>query len=819
MSVVDYSDVEGSYQDPPSIIIDTENVQVPLRPNDLSNRPVVYKNVAHFLREKTDKMARCTLSSFEQNKLIGKGKNGLIYELKAKDVEDKDLVDKIVVKVMDDTLQNKWEVYYSKHLTNIVLRNQSPHFPMVWLDDHCGSDCHFIEPDNFTDEEDRVKWKSVEEKSCYLMFLEKFDTSLNLDDLIVLTKEKLVSFVMQMMMAFSVLQGENLVHNDCHHGNVLIKLLKDYDNTPPYIGYRIGTETIYVKHEDMIFVLSDFGMMTTLEEDDTLNLTSYLPDVLKSVGIEDDQIPYLRKSVYLDMAVLLKSLINDDKKMFSKEVRNQLDRMIQFFVKEALNGGKRPMTSPYVMHVMMEVFGDDPFLTYIFSSNVIKTYDYHVSDVTYGFSHTDSGDVIFGKKEIESLSGPVSFYYLRPSQTVYENNDGQYFPLIVLFGDLHRGLENTCNRCGCFNEGNGCCYSLSDHRFLKKLDTLANPRHPVDFYTETTLSGTEDGFKGGMMEDLTTGEMVSCYHRGLRGTRYDKCPTKNIRWQAGETRHIQPIMKRHDNDEWFYHGKDYFVRDLYQNPSNIPKMEKTRWIEKQFSTILQYFWRKDNELTTYISRLLHDGVFKNIEGLQSLLLTLCDDDHDILDFNKFSKAFFSLLTKEKDNSLIYKQIEKQSYPPFRDVKQWPDLYRRSLLFYGRSAFFDSIEKQKLKETILKLSSALSDPHFKFNSDDYKNLEWLVLGVCTPLLDIYTLARIWKQPTGGIRSSLSFGYFGNNHVKNIVQLLLSTNAYELIYENPMTDDLYNVSRCKTFDKTLNLSEEVRLHNQHNQKIKI
>jgi hypothetical protein len=381
MAVSNYGQVALKYIPPlipPPIIIDIENISLPVVSNDLSNRPLSYTKVAHFLREKTDKMSRCTLSSssFPVKRMIGKGKNGLIYELKGLS----ELEDEIMVKVMDNNPRNKWEVYYSKRFTNIVLRNRSPHFPMVWLDDDCEDCedcCKFIELDNFTDQEEQSKWTSVvTDKSCYLMFLEKFDTSL--DHLVVMREETLVSFVMQMMMAFSVLQSEYLVHNDCHHGNVLIKSLEHYKETAPYIGYRIGTETIYVKHGDMLFALSDFGMMTVLDG----NPPSYLPDVLKSVGIEDDQIPSLQKSVYLDMAVLLKTLMNDDKKMFSKEVGNQVDRMIQFFVKEALNFVKRPISIP---SVMMEVFGYVPFRTQVSSENVIQIYDYHVSGVTYGY--------------------------------------------------------------------------------------------------------------------------------------------------------------------------------------------------------------------------------------------------------------------------------------------------------------------------------------------------------------------------------------------------------------------------------------------------
>ena len=96
-------------------------------------------------------------------------------------------------------------------------------------------------------------------------------------------------------------------------------------------------------------------------------------------------------------------------------------------------------------------------------------------------------DVIFGKgkDEINSLSGPVSFYYLRPKEEVYEDGNGKYFPLIVLFGDEHRSLKGTCDPCVC--DTKTCCYKLSDPEFLEKIDTLAS-FYPVDFYAETFLA-------------------------------------------------------------------------------------------------------------------------------------------------------------------------------------------------------------------------------------------------------------------------------------------------------------------------------------------
>ena len=72
------------------------------------------------------------------------------------------------------------------------------------------------------------------------------------------------------------------------------------------------------------------------------------------------------------MAVLLKGFnMNLDHKS------DELDRMCHFFVKEALNGGKRDIISPSVINEVFE-YGYVPFLTedQVSPMDVIQTYDY-----------------------------------------------------------------------------------------------------------------------------------------------------------------------------------------------------------------------------------------------------------------------------------------------------------------------------------------------------------------------------------------------------------------------------------------------------------
>ena len=436
---------------------------------------------------------------------------------------------------------------------------------------------------------------------------------------------------------------------------------------------------------------------------------------------------------------------------------------------------------------------------------------------------TEPGDVIFGKPGITSLSGPISFYYLRPTKNVYQDGNGKYFPLIVLFGDMHRSIEKTCDRCACsIDRKNGCCYMLSDYEFLKKLDRLADPQHPVDFYTETFLSGTNKGFKGGVMAHLTTGEMVSCYHRDLRGTEKYKCPTKNIRWQAGDARQSGStsvyVYKDENKDEkYIYYGEDTFVENLMNNDTLKKEYERKKYIEFQFDEILFKYLsslvfanntEEIEEVKTLTKKFFDESrIFKSIQDFQRLLLSLCEgNENTTLNFENFTKAFFQLCTKE--NSLIYKQIQKQSYEPFRQIEEWADFYKRSIEFNAQKNqqyVENKITKKTMREMITNLPSFIDNP--KFEPKFFDNFS-LIRDFGLALLDIYTIARIWKQPTGGIRSSLSFGYFGDFHVENIVNLLLSTNAYELVCAKPNKDG----SRCQEFEFTLNLSKEVRQHNQ-------
>ena len=96
-----------------------------------------------------------------------------------------------------------------------------------------------------------------------------------------------------------------------------------------------------------------------------------------------------------------------------------------------------------------------------------------------------------------------------------------------------------------------------------------------------------------------------------------------------------------------------------------------------------------------------------------------------------------------------------------------------------------------------------------SSTDVLDIQLISSDLTVALLDIYTIARIFKQPSGGNRSDLSFCYFGDAHIRNIKRMLLSIGAYELVISKDKNIFGNIANRCLNFtDIKLNLVDELR-----------
>ena len=438
---------------------------------------------------------------------------------------------------------------------------------------------------------------------------------------------------------------------------------------------------------------------------------------------------------------------------------------------------------------------------------------------------------------ITSLSGPISFYYLKPKEDI-DPSEFEYFPLIILFGDWHDSKEGSCLNCTCSKEEEGkCCYTISDHTFLQLLDTLGDNDNPIDFYTETFLAGSDFINTDDYLSELTSEEMVMCYQRTLRGTEYNKCPTKNIRWQATDARVAGDTFNKVDG-EYKYRLSNETFQELLDNDKKFidtvsKKFRDDVYIEFQITALLtnlMYIFNylrvnkiddideEASDLIDNFNHLLSISTFKTIDNFMDLLKTLYNKETNSFDFDTFSNTLFSMMTR--DNSLIYKQIMKQEYPLFKNIKYWWKFYTQILtnnytdftiadLVYildNLEYVMDFINEQEGDDDDLVEYEYDIQPRIEILCHALEKLRMLV-GV--PFVDIYTLTRILKKPEGGNRSSLSFGYFGNQHVKNMVELLLATNKYTLVHSVSNKEDKI---RCLEFDFSLDLDAEVKEHNE-------
>jgi hypothetical protein len=256
---------------------------------------------------------------------------------------------------------------------------------------------------------------------------------------------------------------------------------------------------------------------------------------------------------------------------------------------------------------------------------------------------------------IKKISGPVSFYYLKPIKVKEQGID---YPLLMLFGDNHMSRDNMCAPC---NNEEGC-YQIYDNSFLKLLDTVSSIEKPIDIYFEAfevnksaenysfVYSETHENpmFNINNITPIQNYQNLffNCFKHIKRDDLHGynvlgkKCPTKTIRWQYADVRFC-------DND----------------------------CIEGQIKKYCQDILHENQTPTTEFEKSLNDLViqFKNTENY--------------LDFS--TELFNNFLTIE-NKSLIRKQINKQQNLKLKDINFWINMYAESLnnynLMYNNSNF-------------------------------------------------------------------------------------------------------------------------------------
>ena len=422
-----------------------------------------------------------------------------------------------------------------------------------------------------------------------------------------------------------------------------------------------------------------------------------------------------------------------------------------------------------------------------------------------------------GDTNITKISGPVSMYYLRPKQEIYDNGGADNFPLFLLFGDIHFSKKDNCNPC--YNvDKNSSCYEISDAKFLKQLDTLSSNNLPIDFYTEYWLdTNLIEQNKDGYMYEMINNERLWCYNmyrtdtnfNTFRNTNY--CPTNNIRWHLADIRMAGNNMSPDKIDD--------IATDLLKKINISDKYQNYSYIETQINTILLYFSNKENKSKKFVLENIFNekNIFKSIDDFKKLLKTLCyinnnnNNNNNKLNIKKFGEILFKNYINENTNSFIFKQIIKQDYIEFKNIKYWRYFYKNSL---RKLNIYLNLNIKDIEQLIDKL-----DIDSDLSEENYKLCGKLMTLITVPFMDIYILCRVFKKPvtkikhdkrsTLDVRPSLVISYLGDWHIQNIVDILQLTGFYNL--EHQINSNNNNNKRCININFKLNLSEQVKNHN--------
>jgi hypothetical protein len=191
----------------------------------------------------------------------------------------------IAVKVMPHNDQNIEEVNHYKTLKPYILRQETPHFPIIESVQHC---------DNCTFNNKNIKrWT----KDCFYVFNELAESDLKTWVKKDRSEGEYISMIAQVSLALAKLNSIGYKHNDLHWGNLLYHACKaegywHYEVTiaatsqiAEYYPQFANTKwIIYIKNTGQQWVLWDFGFAEKFERsDDTdfdriLNLPAWIQE-------------------------------------------------------------------------------------------------------------------------------------------------------------------------------------------------------------------------------------------------------------------------------------------------------------------------------------------------------------------------------------------------------------------------------------------------------------------------------------------------------------------------------------------------------------
>jgi hypothetical protein len=349
---------------------------------------------------------------------------------------------------------------------------------------------------------------------------------------------------------------------------------------------------------------------------------------------------------------------------------------------------------------------------------------------------------------ISRISGPVSFYYLKP-----KDSSGN-LPLILLFGDVHFSYDNMCTDCTCEDEKN-CCHAIYDDNFLKKLEKLAKPNRPIDFYIEFFDNFDKGVFFGSPLDKFMEFKFTFCYRHAVNLIKYKYCPAPGIRWHYTDIRKSQ---RKNNIENMFAIVQKFTEFCSFLKRSNILfDITRDEWLSFDKSTLLDKL-NLETPLKIDVSKT---------EEMHKIIDLIGDLRH--LTIDKCAEHIIDFIFESKSPSLIYKQFKKQAKTSVFAEKS-------SIVNMMHDSLFNNNDFKLFQFDIKKLDIKILDQLKNFDlTGDYSVIRNYLMVINAVFVDLYTILRITKKVESP--PSLCIAYLGNAHITSIAHNFLSTGKYE------------------------------------------
>jgi len=373
---------------------------------------------------------------------------------------------------------------------------------------------------------------------------------------------------------------------------------------------------------------------------------------------------------------------------------------------------------------------------------------------------------------VNVIEGPVDMVGLVPSKkliAIYERLGINYSaPQILLFGDVHTGNQGCIESVNmeCKNEDK--CYSFytspNNKSFVKFLDELGE-KYKIGLFLEMWISSlyrhkiSLDFIKSRHNSGLTntTTRLATCFSQ--RSSKWSERRTsKNINCEVNNIEvHMSDPRHTFDDPQDIMYQADLiivmFIKLLRHTTPGTVKSKFKRFVSIYFPAM------KEEDVLNVIYNIL----MKN---------------------NGYYVSFWNTLFFET-YSRTRRQINKLPNELIDVMKKFPFQYAKSIdqsLFSHFSLLNIILNMLAGKEPEKVLVGYI-------NSMKENEYEEMVNGFRVhDMLDVYYIARTLRPE---FRLELSVGYFGRNHINNIVKFFTENGLYEVVFEYGMKGDIEGI----------------------------